>query len=118
MCNTYEYELGDGIIVRSPEEAAKYLLRIIEDIESVLVDCGHILTTDYKGRCGNCHSEIDKNDRYCPFCGTKHGEGAFQPYYNKMYCVYGPPILRKIKCKKCGHTWEGMDYFIELFYVC
>ena len=22
-----------------------------------------------------------------------------------MYCVYGPPIKKKYKCKKCNHKW-------------
>lgn len=105
-CNTYKYTVGDGLVVHSPEEAAKFLPRIIEDIEKFLVDCGHILTTDYEGRCGNCHSIIDKNDRYCRYCGTKRGEGAFAPYSNIMYCVYGPPIKTRFKCDACGHNWE------------
>lgn len=118
MCNTYEYDLGDSLAVHSPEATAKYLPRIIEDIEKYLVDCGCLLTTDYEGRCGNCHSDINKNDRFCRFCGTKRGEGAFQPYYNQMYCVYGPPILSKIRCKECGYIWETMDYFTKFCPQC
>ena len=65
-------------------------------------------TTDYDGRCGNCHKELPENDLYCRFCGTKRGEGEFKPYINISYPLYGPhPILRAHECKKCGHTWKS-----------
>ena len=37
-------------------------------------------STDYSGRCGNCHERLGKNDKYCRYCGTKRGEGKFRPY--------------------------------------
>jgi len=72
--------------------------------------CGYIeLSTDYEGRCGNCHKSLNDDDKYCRYCGTKRGEGAFKPYQNVMYCIYGPmPVKRTHKCKKCGNTWETM----------
>lgn len=63
------------------------------------------MDTDYTDRCGNCHSYMDKSDKYCKFCGTKRGEGKFLPLNNEMYCVYGPPIKKKYQCKKCNHKW-------------
>lgn len=63
------------------------------------------LSTDYEGRCGNCHEYMDKHDKYCKYCGTKRGEGAFAPFENIINCVYGPPIKVKYNCNACGHSW-------------
>lgn len=65
------------------------------------------LSTDYEGRCGNCHSRFDSPDeKYCTYCGTKRGEGKFEPYDNTTYCIYGPmPETRVRKCLECGYRW-------------
>ena len=63
--------------------------------------------TDYENRCGNCHGFFEENDKYCRYCGTKRGEGAFAPYQNFMECIYGPaPVKRTHECPKCKYTWE------------
>ena len=71
------------------------------------------ISTDYKGRCGNCHKLIGE-DSYCRYCGTKAGEGDFKPYSNIPMCIYGPPpITRYHKCVSCGYEWstnEMIDY--------
>lgn len=64
-------------------------------------------STDYKGRCGNCHELISDGEKYCRYCGTKRGEGKFKPYLNMIQCIYGPaPVKRKHICKVCNNTWE------------
>lgn len=66
-------------------------------------------STDYEGRCGNCHSFLGKSDKYCRYCGSRRGEGAFEPYKNflECECVYGPmPTYSLIQCTKCQKTWE------------
>lgn len=66
-------------------------------------------STDYTNRCGNCHKSLDENEKYCRYCGTKRGEGAFQPYQNIMQCIYGPmPQKRVHKCTACDHWWQTM----------
>ena len=37
------------------------------------------MSTDYEGRCGNCHGFLGEEDKYCRYCGTRRGEGAFEP---------------------------------------
>lgn len=71
-------------------------------------NCGYEeLSTDYEGRCGNCHEELGGKDKYCRYCGTKRGEGKFEPYKNVSYCIYGPaPKLRFHSCKNCGYEWK------------
>lgn len=66
------------------------------------------IPTDYKGRCGNCHALFpNKKDKYCVYCGTKRGEGAFEPFQNIASCIYGPPPKKHShKCKVCGHQWS------------
>jgi len=63
--------------------------------------------------CGNCHKSLEEGDRYCRYCGTKRGEGAFLPVENDTYCVYAPPMTTRHICKSCGYTWTvqvlGMD---------
>ena len=59
------------------------------------------------GYCGNCHEELQEGDLFCRVCGTPVGQGAFQPFENVSYCVYGPPpIKREHICPKCGFRWE------------
>ena len=60
-----------------------------------------------KDQCGNCHAYIG-DDAYCRQCGTKAGEGAYEPYMNFNGCVYGPPpVERNHICEKCGYSWTN-----------
>ncbi len=63
-------------------------------------------TNDYEGRCGNCH-KYSGDQAFCPYCGTKSGEGAYEPYPDdSMQCVYGPPpVERTHKCESCGYEY-------------
>ena len=66
------------------------------------------LSTDYEGRCGNCHKLFREGDLYCRYCGTKAGEGKYEPYDDIVQCVYGPPpVERKHTCGKCGYSWTS-----------
>lgn len=76
-----------------------------KDLEEYFEYNGFIASVDYEGRCGNCHAVLGHDDKYCRYCGTKRGEGAFAPYKNEFYCVYGPPVKKKYKCQRCGHIW-------------
>lgn len=59
-----------------------------------------------KDQCGNCHAYLG-TDKFCRYCGTKAGEGAFEPYMNYEQCVYGPPpVEREHKCPDCGFNWK------------
>ena len=66
------------------------------------------LSTDYENRCGNCHSHLNLKDKYCRYCGTPVGEGAFEPYKNETYCVYGPPVKELWCCPDCGYKWRSV----------
>lgn len=77
----------------------------LEELENYLANVGYIPSTDYTNRCGNCQEYMGKEDKYCKYCGTARGKGAFKPYYNQIHVVYGPPISARHKCKKCGHLW-------------
>ncbi|MDR2751896.1 MAG: hypothetical protein LBC41_14670 [Clostridiales bacterium] len=64
------------------------------------------MTTDYTGKCGNCRMVLG-DDKYCRVCGTKRGEGAFEPYCAFYDIIYGPqPDKRTHKCEVCGCTWS------------
>lgn len=77
----------------------------LKGLETYLVNLGYIPTTDYTNRCGNCREHMDAEDKYCKYCGTARGKGAFKPYYNQIHVVYGPPITAKYTCENCGHQW-------------
>lgn len=64
-----------------------------------------VYSTDYKGRCGNCHELLRDDAKYCQFCGTKKGEGEFKPYKNSISVVYGPPMNETYFCIKCNKAW-------------
>ena len=88
----------DDVVARIPP---------VESVEDrIQTEYGDLVkTADYTNRCGNCHSYIMPEDKYCRFCGTERGKGAFLPYQNIIYCVYGPPIKSKYQCSVCGKTW-------------
>ena len=103
--NIYGMETEDGHKIKTLEDAAESLAKIIDSMVSQLIDFGFIKSTDYSGRCGCCHQRIRANDNYCRYCGTKRGEGEFEPYFNIVCCVYGPPIQTKYECEVCGKSW-------------
>ncbi|SEM18252.1 Zinc ribbon domain-containing protein [Butyrivibrio sp. ob235] len=96
--NEFRYESIDAVV--------RSLKGIIKIIEYDLKDDGLISTTDYENRCGNCHSVLDPEDKYCKYCGTKRGEGAFKPYRNVSYGLYGPCGTYFYKCHNCGKIFE------------
>lgn len=56
--------------------------------------------------CGKCWQTLSDSDEYCRYCGTKRGEGDFNPADNIMECIYGPPPKEyAFACKSCGHAW-------------
>lgn len=57
-------------------------------------------------QCGNCHAFLEAEDKYCRICGTRVGEGPYEPYQDLMECIYGPmPEDRTHICKSCGYKW-------------
>ncbi|MCR5608442.1 MAG: hydrogenase maturation nickel metallochaperone HypA [Lachnospiraceae bacterium] len=63
----------------------------------------------YEGRCGNCHAFLKDGAKYCSICGTKAGDGAYEPFEDIMQCIYGPmPEERTHVCEDCGYTWTTM----------
>lgn len=67
------------------------------------------VTPDPQTQCGNCHEYFQPEDRYCRFCGTKRGEGAYDPYPEifDMEEIYGPMPTKTIHvCKQCGYIWN------------
>ena len=100
----YGWDLDSGKKAKTVEEV---LTRFppLKRIEDRLSSAGYIRATDYEERCGNCRAYLDEDDKYCKYCGTKRGEGAFLPYNNKVVAViYGPPLFSKTKykCSACG----------------
>lgn len=79
----------------------------ISELESRLHNNYILKSTDYQERCGNCHSILDSQAKYCKFCGTERGKGNFLPYDNNPAPLYGPPIDETFKCKACGHSWTS-----------
>lgn len=59
-----------------------------------------------KNQCGNCHTTLMPDAKYCHICGTRAGEGAYKPYQDMMQCIYGPaPVERRHVCQTCGFSW-------------
>lgn len=87
-------------------EDALPLFPTVEELDNMMIREGLAKVVDYGGdRCGNCHETLDPDDKYCRYCGTERGKGEFLPFYNPVYCVYGPPIDITYRCSKCGHSW-------------
>ena len=85
--------------------ADKYLMTV-EHMERYLESEGYIPTDDYENKCGNCHKQLRTGEKYCKYCGTKRGEGAFKPYRNVSYGLYGPCGTYFYKCHHCGKIFE------------
>ena len=101
-----------GNVINSISDFTASILSDIALIEEKVIDWN--LTDDFDNLCGNCHLELEKNAKYCQYCGTERGAGHFIPYENSEYTLYGPPILGQYKCEKCGYTWSfcniGLSY--------
>ena len=70
------------------------------------------------GICFNCHAHIGK-EKYCRWCGTKAGEGKFEPFQDlsKYQCIYGPmPVERTHTCEQCGFEWTTCSMIDEQEY--
>ena len=80
--------------------------RKLPDFRRVAESNEILVHTDYTNLCGNCHSVLEKKAKYCKNCGTKVGEGKFEPYVNESYCVYGPMVANKYTCPKCEYEWS------------
>ncbi len=97
--------------------ADKYFMTV-EHMERYLESEGYIPTDDYENKCGNCHKQLRTGEKYCKYCGTKRGEGAFLPYTNSTEVLYGAPIKIKKKCKKCGNIWIEYEFGRETIKYC
>ena len=59
------------------------------------------------GRCGKCWGYLKPKDNYCGKCGTKRGDGTFNPEDNIMQVIYGPPPEKfNFSCRSCGLKWS------------
>ena len=90
--------------IETLNDAIKYF-PTVERLEKELRNHAIIDEIEYVDMCGNCQAHLDKDDKYCKYCGTERGKGKFLPFRNETYCVYGPPIKTKYKCSNCGHMW-------------
>ena len=104
LWNLTDSYVPEGKEIETLEDAVRWF-PAMKDMRDILIERGIIKSEDYTGRCGNCHELLEPADKYCRFCGTKRGEGAFHPFWNPMMVAYGPPYLRKHKCDKCSHIW-------------
>ena len=64
----------------------------------------------YKDRCGNCGAHLPEGYKYCAVCGTRRGDGLFEPPSVFTNLLYGSPGLFKMKCSTCNHTWVMSSY--------
>ena len=101
-------EIEEGKHIETLEDAIEHFPNR-EDLEKRLRSAAIINEIDYTNRCGNCHSYLGEDDKYCRYCGTERGQGKFLPYKNVIDCVYGPPVKKKYKCTACGHIWITGD---------
>ncbi len=101
--NIFFFNLFD--FEHSYEETIRSMMsqKVVEDI---LISRGRIHETHLKNRCGNCHAYLEDGSDYCYVCGTKRGEGKFEPFFNAMTCLYGPPVTQIVTCKNCGYKFK------------
>lgn len=103
------YEKKFGCKINSVTEFAAELEHHPRIPEEFIEELGLQMSTYYVGKCGNCHKTIDSDDKYCKYCGTKNGEGAFLPYNNALQFAYGSPMIKQYQCPKCGLKWQEIS---------
>ena len=109
--NIYGNEMPDGTSILTPDKACDELTKIIARNELFMFEQG-LFITDYHVRCGNCNCTLEPDERYCRICGTKRGEGRFEPENNEFFGIYAPSIWTRYQCNECGKTWEGTVFSI------
>lgn len=89
-----DYETLDNAVKHFPD---------VQSTEHILIGLQVIHRTDYTNRCGNCHEIINDNEDFCTYCGTRKGEGAFEPFYEPT--VMSPYERYRCICEACGRKW-------------
>ena len=89
------------------EEDRKRITELREEDRKRITELREELKRNFKG-CFNCNHYLHDNWKYCPFCGTKKGEGEFNPARNSGWNIllYGPLTTKYYKCKKCHYKWN------------
>ena len=100
--------MDDHAGISSVNEYIKKLKKDLPVIEHNLMNSGdEAFVFGFNFRCGNCHKPMKYEDKYCSYCGTRRGEGAFDPFDggNAHVILYGSPDIVRYRCSKCGKTW-------------
>ncbi len=76
-------------------------------------NCGtkspYFIETKDEEECPVCHCYFEPGNKFCEYCGAK-ADAAFQPYWNIMETVYGPPPIDvALTCGFCGHHWISLE---------
>lgn len=86
----------------------------IEEFKNgVCPNCGakspHFFEEKEEGTCPVCHYFMGPDDKFCQYCGAP-ANAEFQPYWNIMETVYGPPPIEvELTCKNCGYHWVSYE---------
>ena len=95
---------------KNPEGTCFYCGKTIHFLDRTCAFCGRendAWREISEKQCGNCHADLENGDKYCRICGTRVGDGAYDPYQDIMQCIYGPaPVRRKHTCRQCGNIWS------------
>ncbi len=102
----YNYIVEDDrIVIRDIDSFLDYACWILKRADEIMNE-RHIIDSDlYTGRCGNCGTHLPIGAKYCIKCGTRRGDGLFEPMSNNCDILYGSPGLFKMQCSECKHTW-------------
>lgn len=73
------------------------------------------MTNNYL-KCNNCGNNILENDRFCRYCGTKKGEGSYNPEDDIIADLYGPPTYEYHICGNCGRRFKMIIFDISNAY--
>ena len=69
--------------------------------------------------CAQCGREfLGDEDEYCRYCGTKRGEGVYDPARNMNAATYGPPVIVTVECKSCGFSWISNTFGTDFSEYC
>ncbi len=92
------------------DDYLKIVSRQVKTLETMLPDAEEsAFKFQYSFRCGNCGNGMDRNDKYCRSCGTRSGEGRFEPRSHQNDALYGCLYVLRVTCPRCGKTWNWLS---------
>ena len=107
-CDLYN-DIEEFPVNMSHDRFVEVLDVILDEVDCWMENKGCILHERYNNYCGNCHRVFFGNEQYCSYCGTKRGEGSYNPFRTIFGCLNGSLDYITYRCDQCGREWREWE---------